>query len=203
MKRFYEWRWRISSRVKEPYEERRTSSFNKDEVKNLFSWFANKENLRWQLASCVLMKMKAYTFMCMWVFSLFWNGIFFIFYSWIIRGNKKRVTTASKKDKYKIWVALFNNDTNLFILFSFVPFLPLVSCLGSRNIHRLIKDSQSLEVCVSHIKGTCWFSLIMFVSLFFLGFWCVTLILHYQTSFLFLSIYVLSFFLMQFELTLL
>lgn len=46
MKRFYEWRWRISSRVKEPYEERRTSSFNKDEVKNLFSWFANKENLR-------------------------------------------------------------------------------------------------------------------------------------------------------------
>jgi hypothetical protein len=46
MKRFYEWRWRISSRVKEPYEERRTSSFNKDEVKKLFSWFANKENLR-------------------------------------------------------------------------------------------------------------------------------------------------------------
>jgi hypothetical protein len=40
------------------------------------------------------------------------------------------------------------------------------------------------------------------VSLFFLSFWCVTLILHYQTSSLFLSISILSFFLMQFELTL-
>jgi hypothetical protein len=46
----------------------------------------------------------------------------------------------------------------LFFIFSFVPFLPLVSCLGSGNIHWLIEDSQSLEVCVSHIKWTCWFS---------------------------------------------
>jgi len=42
MNRFYGWRWRISSKVNEPYEERRTSSFNKDEEKNCFHGLQTK-----------------------------------------------------------------------------------------------------------------------------------------------------------------
>ncbi len=33
MKRFERWRWRITGKAKEPYEERRMSSFDKDKVK--------------------------------------------------------------------------------------------------------------------------------------------------------------------------
>ncbi len=33
MKRVERWRWRITGKAKEPYEERRMSSFNKDKVK--------------------------------------------------------------------------------------------------------------------------------------------------------------------------
>jgi hypothetical protein len=33
MKRFERWRWRISGRAKEPYEERKMNSFDKDKVK--------------------------------------------------------------------------------------------------------------------------------------------------------------------------
>jgi hypothetical protein len=46
-------------------------------------------------------------------------------YSWIIRGNKRRVATTSKKDEEKRGVGLFNNNIDSLFFLLFYSFLPL------------------------------------------------------------------------------
>lgn len=102
--------------------------------------------------SFVLMKMTGRvsftkTPSCAWGLSLYFAevGLFFLSYSWIIRGRERRVATASKKGREKREESPFSAATPIRFFFSCLlfPSFPCFCCLGSKSIHRSIENSRS------------------------------------------------------------